>query len=76
MTNKKLNEYKEKFAKGEGNINDLGEVVTDFYLAMSKVISELKSQNTEIQSNQKQFHEEIQAIKDLMNPVFTIIQAD
>jgi len=76
MTNKKLNEYKEKFAKGEGNINDLGEVVTDFYLAMSKVISELKSQNTEIQSNQKQFHEEIQTIKDLMNPVFTIIQAD
>jgi DNA replication initiation complex subunit (GINS family) len=76
MTNKKLNEYKEKFVKGEGNINDLGEVVTDFYLAMSKVISELKSQNTEIQSNQKQFHEEIQTIKDLMNPVFTIIQAD
>jgi hypothetical protein len=76
MTNKRLNELKNKFVKSEGDLQDLGEILTDFYIAMSKVINELKTQNTEIQSNQEIIYEEIQNIKELMNPVFTIINSD
>lgn len=76
MTTKRLNDLKDKFAKGEGDLQDLGEIMSDFYLAMSKVITELKTQNKEIKANQEVIYEDIQNIKKFLNPVFTIIQED
>jgi len=73
MTAKRLEELKKKFAAKEGDINDIGELLCDLFQSNSNHFKELKGQNAEIKSNEEIMYDDIQEIKELMNPVYTII---
>lgn len=76
MTTKRLEELKKKFNSNNGNIQDLGEVLTEFFQSFSSHMKELKNQIKEIQTNQEIIFEQIEEIKQEMNPIYTIIQED
>ena len=76
MTVKKLEEYKKKFADKKGDINDLGEVLTDFFQTFSGYAKDLKKQNEELILNQDILFEEISQLKKALNPVYTIVYGE
>jgi hypothetical protein len=76
MTTKRLNELKTKFENNEAGTQELGEILTDFYLAVSKTLNEVKETLKDLRENDHITYAELQKIKDLMNPVYTIINSD
>lgn len=76
MTVKKLEEYKNKFSDGKGTIQDLGEVLTDFYQTFSLHMKDIKKQNEEILINQDIIFEEIKTLHSTMNPIYSIVFDD
>lgn len=76
MTAKKLEEIRKKFEQKEGDINDVGEIVCDFYSATSAFLKKLEKQMLDQKTNQEIIYSEIYNIKELLNPVYTIIQHD
>jgi hypothetical protein len=73
MTVKKLEEFKKKFIDKKGDVNDLGEVLTDFFQTFSNYAKDLKKQNEELIINQDILFEEISELKKALNPVYTIV---
>ena len=73
MTTKRLEELKKKFADKNGDLNDIGERLCDLFQSSSNHFKELKGQNAEIKANEEVIYDDIQEIKELMNPVYTII---
>lgn len=73
MTTKRLEELKKKFADKNGDLNDIGELLCDLFQSSSNHFKELKGQNAEIKANEEVIYDDIQEIKELMNPVYTII---
>ena len=76
MTAKRLEELKKKFVEGNGNLNDLGEIITEMFQSNSAHFKDLKASIKKIESNQEILYDDISKIKDLMNPVYSIIQED
>jgi|APGre2960657373_1045057.scaffolds.fasta_scaffold366053_1 hypothetical protein len=76
MTAKRLEELKKKFTEAKGDINDLGEILCDLFQSNSNHLKDLKTQISEIKNNQEIIYEDINDIKNLMDPVYTIIQND
>lgn len=76
MTAKRLEELKNKFSAGQGDIQDLGEILTSLFKSSSQHFKEIKDQVGEIRFSQELLAEELDQIKELLNPVFTIIHTD
>ena len=71
MTKKRIEELRQKFQSNEGNNQDLGEIMIDFFLSFSEHIKDLKKQISEIKNEQHKIYTELQKIN---NPVYSIIQ--
>lgn len=76
MTVKKLEEFKKKFEENNGAINDIGEILIEFFFSSSSHMKEIKKELQEIKENQSILYNEIQEIKLYMNPIYTIISDD
>ena len=74
MTVKRLEELKKIFEEGQGTIQDIGEIMTEFFQSFSAHSKHLKGQLSEIQSNQEILYAEIEQIKTHLNPVYTWIE--
>lgn len=73
MTNKRLEEIKTKFESNEGTIQDINEILTDFFVSFSQHIKDIKKQLSDIQVNQQSIYKKLDALE---NPVYTFIQSD
>lgn len=76
MTAKRLEELKKKFQKKEGDIQDLGELLCDFFQSQSIHTKEIKGQISEVLHNQEVIYNTLDSIRELLNPVYTIISSD
>jgi hypothetical protein len=76
MTTKRLDELKIKFSRGQGDLNDLGEILTEFFQSHSVHMKTIKAQIEELKSNQEIIYEDINEIKIGLNPVYTIISSE
>ena len=76
MTVKRLEELKNKFSAKQGDIQDLGEILTALFKSSSQHLKEIKDQVGEIRFSQELMNEELDQIKELLIPVFTIIHTD
>ena len=76
MTSKRLEELRKKFAAGEGDNQDLGEIVCEMFKSFSEHLKDLKNQVGKLEINQKIIFESIENINELMNPVYSIIHLD
>jgi hypothetical protein len=72
----RLEELKKKFENGKGDINDLGEILTDFFQTFSKYSKDLKKQNEELIANQEILFEEVSNLRSALNPVYNIVFTD
>jgi predicted nucleic acid-binding Zn-ribbon protein len=76
MTAKRLEELKKKFNSATGNIQDIGELLAEFFQSFSAHVKEIKGQIKEVQANQELLFNEIEELKIAMNPIYTIIHTD
>ena len=76
MTTKRLEELKKKFADKTGDINDIGELLCDLFQSSSNHFKDLKGQIAEMKVNEEVIYDDVQEIKNLMNPIYTIIHHD
>jgi len=76
MTAKRLEELKKKFNSNSGNMQDLGELLTDLFQSFSSHMKELKGQIKEVEANQEIIFAHLEEIKQEMNPIYTIIQPE
>ena len=76
MTSKRLEELREKFAAGNGNEQDLGEIMCEMFKSVSEHMKDLKNQVGRLEINQEIIFESIESINELMNPVYSIINLD
>ncbi len=73
MTLKRLEELKGKFSQGNGDMSDLGEIITDLFKTFSDRLKDINGQIVDIKENQVILYEEVSSIKDYLNPIYTII---
>jgi hypothetical protein len=73
MTIKRLEELKDKFAQGTGDMSDLGEIITDLFKTFSDRLKDINGQIVDIKENQVILYEEVSSMKDYLNPIYTII---
>jgi uncharacterized coiled-coil protein SlyX len=71
MTKKRLEELRQKFQTNEGNIQELSEILIEFFLSFSEHIKDLKKQMNDLKDEQEKIYTEL---KQLANPVYTIIE--
>lgn len=73
MTIKRLEELKSKFSQGNGDMSDLGEIITDLFKTFSDRLKEINGQIADIKENQVILYEEVTSMKNYLNPIYTII---
>jgi len=76
MTSKRLEELSKKFEDGNGTTKDLGEIVSEMFKSFSEHLKDLKNQVGRLEINQEIIFESIDDIKNLMNPVYSIVVMD
>jgi len=76
MTIKHLDELKKKFQNKEGDIQDLGELLCDFFKSQSLHAKDIKAQLLELNHNQEVIYDTLDSVKESLNPVYTIINSD
>jgi chloramphenicol O-acetyltransferase len=71
MTKKRIEELRQRFQNNEGTIQDLGEIMIDFFISSSEHIKDAKKQILEVKDEQEKIYTEL---KKSNNPVYTIIE--
>lgn len=74
MTSKRLEEIKTRFANGQGNLEDLNEILSDMFSSFSAHFKEIKKELQEIKENQETLFERVDDIEEGLNPVYSIIE--
>ncbi len=76
MTSKRLEELSKKFADGNGNNQDLGEILCEMFKSFSEHLKDIKNQIGRLDMNQEIIFDSVESIKTLLNPVYSIIALD
>lgn len=76
MTIKRLEALKKKFNDGTGDTQDLGEILVELFQSVSSHMKDVKQQMAEIQGNHELLQMELEEIKTMLNPVYTIMLED
>lgn len=76
MTVKRLEALKKKFNEGSGDNQDVGEILVELFQSMSSHMKDMKQQIAELKSDNELLHMELQEVKSMLNPVYTIMLED
>lgn len=76
MTIKRLEELKKIFSESQGSNIEIGELLTDLFQSLSNHAKEIKLSLAEIKHNQEVIYNQIEEIKNNLNPVYTIVNTD
>lgn len=77
MTKKRLEELHQKFIDEKGTMQDLGEILCEFYLSFSKRTTDIEKNLKDLQETQTLLSEEIETLRtQVLNPVYQLIHSD